>query len=239
MYLLLNFYTHYATQTRITAKIELHFLVYLCNINQGKKPSRSAQYASGKGQNKDKIAPRDTHAQFSRDLLDAQWLVEVSTESPDRSGDVRGVAPLDRQVTEPGSLLSSQEPVDHFPRDQRQEDRRVGRGVQEPREPHDGVQQMHIQRADGDGPHISMISRRGVTGLHHDRADEGGGEFQAQTEVGPFLRCFQDLADAGQLDSSEQVMRGVVPVAAVTEKDLFAALGNHAHGWLEYAVKRL
>ncbi len=152
------------------------------------------------------MEPRDAHAQLSREALDAQWLVEVSAESPDCSGDVRGVAPLDRQVTEPGSLLSSQESVDNFPRDQRQEDRRVGRGVQEPREPHDGVQQVPIQRADGDGPHISMISRRGVTGFNEDRTDEGGGEFQAQTEVGPFLRCFQDLADAGQLDSSEKIL---------------------------------
>ena len=90
------------------------------------------------------MEPRDAHAQLVREALDAQWLVEVPAELPDCSGDVRGVAPLDRQVTEPATLLSSQEPVDNFPRDQRQEDRRVGRGVQEPREPHEGVQQVPI-----------------------------------------------------------------------------------------------
>ena len=92
-------------------------------------------------------------------ILDAQWLVEVLTESLDRSGDVGGVAPQDRQVTEPGTLLSHQESVDNFPRDQRQKDLRFGRGIQEPDEPHEGVQQVHIQRADIDGPHISMALR--------------------------------------------------------------------------------
>ncbi len=149
---------------------------------------------------------RDAHSQLTRKALDAQRLVEVLTESLDRSGDVGGVAPQDRKVTEPGTLLSHQEPVDNFPRDQRHEDPRFGRGVQEPDEPHEGVQQVPIQRADGDGPHISMISRRGVTGFDHDRTDEGGGEFQAETEVGPLFRSFQDLADAGQLDSGEQIL---------------------------------
>ena len=60
--------------------------------------------------------------------------------------------------------------------------------------------------ANGDGTHISMISRRGVTGLHHDRTDEGGGEFQAEAEVGPLFRSFEDLADAGELDSCEQIV---------------------------------
>ena len=59
--------------------------------------------------------------------------------------------------------------------------------------------------ADIDGPHIRMISRRGVTGLNHDRTDEGGSEFQAETEVWPLLRCFEDLTDAGQLDSGEKI----------------------------------
>ena len=139
-------------------------------------------------------------------LLDAKWLVEVLTESLDRSGDVGGVAPLESKVTESATLLSHQESVDNFPRDQRQEDPRFGRGIQEPDEPHEGVQQVPIQWTDGDGPHISMISRRGVTGLNHDRTDEGGGEFQAETEVGPLLRGFEDLADAGQLDGGEQIL---------------------------------
>src|SRR2546427_4815864 len=103
---------------------------------------------------------RDAHSQLSRDILDAQWLVEVLTESPDRPGDVGGVAPQDRKVTEPRTLLSHQEPVDNFPRDQRHEDPRFGRGIQEPDEPHYGVQQVRIQRADIHGPHISMAWRR-------------------------------------------------------------------------------
>ena len=34
-------------------------------------------------------------------------------------------------------------------------------------------------------------------------------------------------------------MRGVVQVALVTEKDLLAALGNHAKGWVGQSVDRL
>jgi len=90
-------------------------------------------------------------------------------------------------MTEPGSLLSHQEPVDHFLREQRPEDRHVVRGIQESREPHDGVQQVSIQRTDGDRPNIRLIPRLRVTGLHHDRADEGGSEGEAKTEVGPRL----------------------------------------------------
>src|SRR5216683_3650282 len=84
-----------------------------------------------------------------------------------------------------------------------------------------------------------MPWRRGVTGLHHDRTDEGGGKGEAQTEVWPFLRGGEDLTDAGQLDRSEQILGGIVAVATLTEKDLFAALGNHAHGWLDHTVNRL
>ena len=137
----------------------------------------------------------------------AQRLVEVLTESLDRSGNVGRVAPQDRQVTEPATLLSHQEPVDDFPRDQRHEDRRFGRGIQEPDEPHDGVQQVHIQRADIDGPHISMVWRaRSNRPRAMTEPTRAGAEFQAETEVWPLLRCFQDLADAGQLDGGEQVM---------------------------------
>ena len=109
----------------------------------------------------------------------------------------------------------------------------------EPDEPHDGILQVHIQRADIDRPHIRMVRRRGVTGLNHDRADQGGGEFQAETEVGPLPGCFQDLTDAGQLDGGDQVMGGVVPVAAVAQQNLLAPLRNHAKGWLDHAVNRL
>ena len=59
--------------------------------------------------------------------------------------------PERRDVTDPVALLAHQEPVDDLPRDQRREEARVGRGVEEPDEPHDGVQQRRIQRAHVDG----------------------------------------------------------------------------------------
>ena len=147
--------------------------------------------------------------------------------------------PLESQVTESAPLLSQQEPVDNFPHDQRLEDRRFGRGIQELHKPHDGIQQVSIQRADIDGPHLRMISRRGVPGLHQDRTDEGGGEFQAQSEVWLLRRGFENLANSGQLNRGEQIMGGIVAVATVAQQDLLAALGNHADRWLEHAVKRL
>jgi hypothetical protein len=163
------------------------------------------------------VEHRDAHAQLSRHLFDAQWLVEILTESFDRSGDGGGVAPQDRQVTEPGTLLSSQEPVDNFPGKQRQKDRRFVRSIQEPGDPHHGIQQVLIHRADGYRPHIRMISQRGVTDLNEDLTDEGGGEVQAQTEEGPLLRSLQNLTDVGQIDRHEQIMEGVVPVAALAQ----------------------
>ena len=39
------------------------------------------------------VQPRDAHAQFSCELLDAKWLVEVLAESLDGSGDVREYSP--------------------------------------------------------------------------------------------------------------------------------------------------
>ena len=54
---------------------------------------------------------------------------------------------------EPTPLLSHQEPVDNFPREQRQEHRRFGGGIQEPGEPHHGVQQVHIHMLTGSMPH--------------------------------------------------------------------------------------
>jgi hypothetical protein len=104
------------------------------------------------------VEHRDAHAQLSREALDAQGLVKVLTDSFDRSGDVGGVAPQDRKMTEPTTLLSHQQTIDNFPRDQRHKDRRFSGGIQEPREPHHGVQQVPIHRAGVDGPHISMIS---------------------------------------------------------------------------------
>ena len=125
---------------------------------------------------------RDAHAQLLRHLLDAQWLVEVSTEPLDRSGDVGGVAPQDRQVTEPSTLLSPQEPVDNFPCEQRQEHPRFVRGIQEPGDPHHGIEQVPIYWTDGDRPHRSRVLSRGVTSLHEDLTDEGRSKIQAQTE---------------------------------------------------------
>ncbi len=45
-----------------------------------------------------------------------------------------------------------------------------------------------------------------MTGLNHDLTDEGGSEFQAQTEVGPLLRGFENSADGGQLDGGQQIL---------------------------------
>ena len=92
-----------------------------------------------------------------RDVVDPQRLVELFTEALDGSGNVVGVTALDRDVTEPVSLLTHQEPVDDFPCDQRREERRFGGGIQEPDEPHDSVQQAGVQRADVNGPHIGML----------------------------------------------------------------------------------
>ena len=66
-------------------------------------------------------------ALLARHLLDAQGLVEVSTESLDRSGDVGCVASLKSKVAESATLRSNQESVENFPRDQRLEDRHFGR----------------------------------------------------------------------------------------------------------------
>ena len=78
-----------------------------------------------------------------------------------------------------------------------------------------------------------------MTGLNHDRADEGGGKFQAETEVWPLLRGFQDLTDAWATRRWQADNVRVVPVAALAQQDLLASLSNHAQGWLEHAVKRL
>src|SRR5829696_4284951 len=48
---------------------------------------------------------------------------------------------------EAADLLSHQEPVDDLPCDQRREEARLGRGVQEPDEPYHGVRQARVQSA--------------------------------------------------------------------------------------------
>ena len=57
------------------------------------------------------MQPRHAHVQFSCELLDGNWLVEVLAESLDGSGDGGSIAPLKSKVTEPATLLSHQEPV--------------------------------------------------------------------------------------------------------------------------------
>jgi len=78
-----------------------------------------------------------------------------------------------------------------------------------------------------------------VTGLDHDRADEGGVEFKAETEVRSLLRRLENVTHERQLGCDEKVVRGIVQVALVTEKDLLPALGNYAKSRVGNAVKRL
>ncbi len=44
----------------------------------------------------------------------------------------------------------------------------LGRGVQEPDEPHYSVQQVCVQRACADSPHVGVALRRKVTSLDYD-----------------------------------------------------------------------
>ncbi len=111
----------------------------------------------------------------------------------------------------------------------------MGRGIPQPGEPHEGVQQGHIQRAEGDRPHSRLIWRRPVPGL----PEEGGGQAQTQTQKWPLLRGGEDLADVGQLDGHEQGVEGVIAGAALAQQELLAALGQHAHGGLDQAGHRL
>src|SRR3989442_11842593 len=78
-----------------------------------------------------------------------------------------------------------------------------------------------------------------MTGLHEDLTDEGRSKIQARTEEWTLLRCFQNLTDVGQIDCHEQIVEGVIPVAALAQQELLAPLGNHAHRWLDQAVHLL
>ena len=160
-------------------------------------------------------------------------------EPLDGLGDAVGVATQGRDLTEPAALLSHQEPVDDLPRDQRREEARVGRGVQEPDEPHHGVQQARVQRAHVDGRHGGMAPRRGVAGLDHDRADEGGVELEDEAQIRALLRRLGDPARDGQRGGGDEVVRGVVPVAVVAQQDLLAALRDHAEGRVGHAMPQL
>src|SRR5437868_10666522 len=87
----------------------------------------------------------NAHAQLTCELLDAQGLVEFLEESLDGSGNGRGVAPGERQVTESAPLLSHQKTIDDFPCVKRLEHLCFGRSIQEPDQSHEGVQQVAIQ----------------------------------------------------------------------------------------------
>src|SRR5688572_20504704 len=78
-----------------------------------------------------------------------------------------------------------------------------------------------------------------MTRLNHNRTDEGGGQFQAETEVGLLLRGLQNPTDSGQLDSSKKIMEWVIAVTAVAQQHFFAPLSDHTKRRLEYAVNWL
>ena len=57
----------------------------------------------------------------------------------DRLGDAVGVAAQGRDLMEPAALLPPQQPVDDLPLEKRRQETRIGRGVQQPDQPDDGV----------------------------------------------------------------------------------------------------
>jgi len=75
-------------------------------------------------------------------------------------------------LSDPVALAARQEPVDDLPLDERPEHGCVGRGIEEANQPHNGVQQVRVQRAHVDGRHREIASRLGATGLHHHRSDK-------------------------------------------------------------------
>src|SRR5436853_6496824 len=84
-----------------------------------------------------------------------------------------------------------------------------------------------------------MAPRREVTGLDQDRADEGGVELEDEAQIWALWRCLGDPARDRQRDCGDEVMRGIVSVAVVTQQDLFAALCDHAEGRVEHAMPQL
>jgi hypothetical protein len=81
--------------------------------------------------------------------------------------------------------------------------------------------------------------RRGVTGLDHDRADEGGVESEDEAQIWSLLRRLGDLVCDGQSGGGDEVMSGIVPVAGVAQPDLLAALRDHTKGGEGHAVPQL
>jgi len=49
-------------------------------------------------------------------------------------------------------------------------------------------------------------------------------------------RSFQDLADTGHFEGGNQIMVGVVAVAAAAQHDFLTPLGNNAKGRLDHTV---
>ena len=103
-------------------------------------------------------------------------------------------------------------------------------GVQEPDETHHDVQEARVQRAHVEGPHGGLLPGRGVAGLDHDRADEGGVEPEDDAQVRPLLGRPGDPGRGGQRGGGDEVAVGVVAVAIVAQQDLFGALRDHAKG---------
>ena len=141
------------------------------------------------------------------------------------------VAAEDRDLTESVALLPRKEPEGDLPGYERPEEACLIRGrVQEPDEAHHGVQQARVQRAHLEGPHGGVLSRRGLAGLDHDRADEGGVEPEDDAKVRPLFGRFGDPSRGGKRGGGDEVVVGVVAVAIVAQKDLLGALRDHAKG---------
>src|SRR5215208_1875425 len=84
-----------------------------------------------------------------------------------------------------------------------------------------------------------MAPRRRVTGLDHDRADEGGIEPEDEAQIWSLLLSRGDPPRDGQRRRGDEVMRGIVPVYVVAQQDFLAALREHAQGGVGPAMPQL
>ena len=105
------------------------------------------------------VKARDAHPHLPRQAVDPQRLVELPAQPLDGFRDAIGGAAQERQVTEPVSLFSHQQPVDDLPRDQRPHNPHFARRVQEPHEAHRGIQQVCVERAHVHRPHLAPVPR--------------------------------------------------------------------------------
>ena len=186
------------------------------------------------------MEPRDAHPKLAGDAVNSKRLVKVFLEALNSLGDVGSIAAQSRNVAEPVTLFSHPEPVDDFPRDQRREEGSFARGVQKPDESHHSIQQACIQRAYVDGFHIGMdFAGAPSPASTMTEPTRVGSSSRRRAKIRPLLRRLEDVTHKGQLGCDKKVVRGVVQVALVTEKDLLAALGNHAKGRIGHTVKRL